>query len=134
MHEAQQDDTKLFDALCPPDRKGKRRFSPTMLRRLKKLGIEKTDPEQLTTEERSRFARLDIDPATAGFSGCQTVKPGIFEFDWFVPAPKVSGREWLVLVTSLDDGGQRHLVSVNMDLVVPYRGSILGWLTGQPGG
>jgi formyltetrahydrofolate synthetase len=64
MHEAQQDDTKLFDALCPPDRKGKRRFSPTMLRRLKKLGIEKTDPEQLTTEERSRFARLDIDPAT----------------------------------------------------------------------
>jgi len=77
---------------------------------------------------------LDIDPATAGFSGCQTVKPGIFEFDWFVPAPKVSGREWLVLVTSLDDGGQRHLVSVNMDLVVPYRGSILGWLTGQPGG
>jgi hypothetical protein len=62
------------------------------------------------------------------------VKPGIFEFDWFVPAPKVSGREWLVLVTSLDDGGQRHLVSVNMDLVVPYRGSILGWLTGQPGG
>jgi formyltetrahydrofolate synthetase len=64
MHEAQQDDTKLFDALCPPDRKGKRRFSPTMLRRLKKLGIQKTDPEQLTAEERSRFARLDIDPAT----------------------------------------------------------------------
>jgi formyltetrahydrofolate synthetase len=64
MHEAQQDDTKLFDALCPPDRKGNRRFSPTMLRRLKKLRIQKTDPEQLTTEERSRFARLDIDPAT----------------------------------------------------------------------
>ena len=35
-----------------------------MLRRLKKLGISKTDPEELTPEERRRFARLDIDPAT----------------------------------------------------------------------
>lgn len=33
-----------------------------MLRRLKKLGIDKTDPDELTPEERSRFARLDIDP------------------------------------------------------------------------
>ena len=64
MHETQQDDAKLFDALCPPDKKGNRRFSPTMLRRLKKLGINKSDPNELTPEERSRFARLDIDPAT----------------------------------------------------------------------
>jgi formyltetrahydrofolate synthetase len=64
MHEAQQDDVKLFDALCPPDKRGKRKFSPTMFRRLRKLGIDKTDPETLTPEERSRFARLDIDPAT----------------------------------------------------------------------
>jgi formyltetrahydrofolate synthetase len=35
-----------------------------MLRRLKKLGIDKTDPNKLTEEEKSRFARLDIDPAT----------------------------------------------------------------------
>jgi formyltetrahydrofolate synthetase len=62
MHEAQQDDAKLFDALCPPDKQGKRRFSPTMLRRLKKLGFNKTDPNELTPDERSRFARLDIDP------------------------------------------------------------------------
>ena len=48
MHETQQDDTKLFDALCPPDKKGIRKFSPTMLRRLKKLGINKTDPNELT--------------------------------------------------------------------------------------
>jgi len=34
-----------------------------MLRRLKKLGINKTDPNEMTPEERSRFARLDIDPA-----------------------------------------------------------------------
>lgn len=64
MHEQQQDDEKLFNALCPPDKKGNRRFSSTMLRRLKKLGINKTDPNDLTPEERSRFARLDIDPAS----------------------------------------------------------------------
>lgn len=63
MHETlNPDDGKLFDALCPMDKKGNRKFAPTMLRRLKKLGIEKTDPNELTTEERSRFARLDIDP------------------------------------------------------------------------
>jgi hypothetical protein len=34
-----------------------------MLRRLKNLGIAKTEPASLTPEERSKFARLDIDPA-----------------------------------------------------------------------
>ena len=64
MHEQlTPDDGKLFDALCPPDKKGVRKFAPTMLRRLKKLGIAKTDPNEMTPEERSRFARLDIDPA-----------------------------------------------------------------------
>lgn len=67
MHEASTpDDNKMFDALCPPNKKGERKFSPTMLRRLKKLGIEKTDPSELTPEERSRFARLDI-----GYEGVQ---------------------------------------------------------------
>ncbi len=64
MHEKQQDDEKLFNALCPVDKKGSRKFSPTMTRRLKKLGVNKTDPNDLTSEERSRFARLDIDDAT----------------------------------------------------------------------
>ena len=63
MHEKNtQEDEKLFNALCPPNKKGERHFSPSMLRRLKKLGNEKTDPNALTPEERSRFARLDIDP------------------------------------------------------------------------
>jgi formyltetrahydrofolate synthetase len=35
-----------------------------MLRRLKKLGIDKTDPNDLTPEEIHRFVRLDIDPDT----------------------------------------------------------------------
>ncbi len=65
FHESKQpDDEKLFNALCPKDKQGKRRFSPSMLRRLEKLGIKKTDPETLTPAERSRFARLDIDPAS----------------------------------------------------------------------
>jgi methylenetetrahydrofolate dehydrogenase (NADP+)/methenyltetrahydrofolate cyclohydrolase/formyltetrahydrofolate synthetase len=64
MHEKQQDDEKLFNALCPINKKGSRRFSPAMIRRLKKLGIHKTNPDDLSAEERSRFARLDIDEAT----------------------------------------------------------------------
>jgi methylenetetrahydrofolate dehydrogenase (NADP+) / methenyltetrahydrofolate cyclohydrolase / formyltetrahydrofolate synthetase len=65
FHEGEQpDDEKLFNALCPMNKQGKRSFSPSMLHRLKKLGIEKTDPNALTAEERSRFARLDIDPAS----------------------------------------------------------------------
>ena len=63
-HELYQDDERLFNALCPPDGQGNRRFSGVMLRRLAKLGIDKTDPNELTAEERSRFVRLDIDPDT----------------------------------------------------------------------
>ena len=62
FHKSTQDDEKMFAALCPPDKNGERKFSPSMLRRLKKLGIVKTDPNDLTPEERSQFARLDIDP------------------------------------------------------------------------
>lgn len=32
-----------------------------MFKRLKKLGIDKTDPNELTPEEITRFARLDVD-------------------------------------------------------------------------
>ena len=63
FHEATTlDDNALFERLCPSAKDGSRRFSPVMLRRLRKLGITKTDPNELTPEERSLFARLDIDP------------------------------------------------------------------------
>ena len=62
FHERTMTDQALFDRLCPADKSGNRRFSPSMLRRLKRLGINKTDPNDLTPEERTRFARLDIDP------------------------------------------------------------------------
>jgi len=64
FHEKSADDTQMFERLCPPAKDGSRKFSPVMLRRLRKLGISKTDPNELTPEERSRFARLDIDPDT----------------------------------------------------------------------
>jgi len=64
LHEYHQGDDGLFDAFCPAGKKGERRFSPTMLRRLEKLGIAKTDPSALTPEERRRMFRLDIDPAS----------------------------------------------------------------------
>jgi formyltetrahydrofolate synthetase len=62
FHEKSATDEQLFDRLCPASKDGTRKFAPVMLRRLRKLGISKTDPNELTPEERSRFARLDIDP------------------------------------------------------------------------
>jgi methylenetetrahydrofolate dehydrogenase (NADP+)/methenyltetrahydrofolate cyclohydrolase/formyltetrahydrofolate synthetase len=68
LHERRRtDDEKLYNALCPADKEGNRSFSPSMLRRLKKLGINKTDPNELTPEERRRFARLNIDPDSITF-------------------------------------------------------------------
>ncbi|HSN95512.1 MAG TPA: formate--tetrahydrofolate ligase, partial [Anaerolineaceae bacterium] len=64
MHESQQTDKALFDRLCPKDKKGQRHFGVGMKGRLKKLGITETDPELLTDEQKAKFARLDIDPAT----------------------------------------------------------------------
>jgi len=62
LHEAEQGPANMFERLCPPDKTGKRTFSPSMLRRVRKLGIAKTDPNDLTPEERIQFAYLDIDP------------------------------------------------------------------------
>eukprot|EP01119_Soliformovum_irregulare_P017410 TRINITY_DN5171_c0_g1_i1.p1 TRINITY_DN5171_c0_g1~~TRINITY_DN5171_c0_g1_i1.p1 ORF type:complete len:657 (-),score=224.87 TRINITY_DN5171_c0_g1_i1:51-1973(-) len=64
FHEATQKDQALFNRLCPAEKDGSREFAPIMLRRLKKLGITKTNPNDLTPEEVSKFARLDIDKDT----------------------------------------------------------------------
>ncbi|KAF9580874.1 tetrahydrofolate synthase, partial [Lunasporangiospora selenospora] len=63
FHESGASDSTLFNRLCPK-KKGKRRFSPVMVDRLQRLGINKSIPEDLTTEEISKFVRLDIDPET----------------------------------------------------------------------
>lgn len=63
FHESTQKDGALYKRLVPA-KKGKREFQPVMFKRLKKLGIEKTSPDELTQDEIHRFARLDIDPET----------------------------------------------------------------------
>lgn len=60
FHELTQKDGPLFDRLVPKI-KGVRKFSPIQLRRLQRLGINKTDPDSLTDEEKVKFARLNID-------------------------------------------------------------------------
>jgi hypothetical protein len=64
FHEKAQSDEALFNRLVPTAKGGSRPFSPVQLRRLAKLGITASDGGALSAEERSRFARLDIDPAT----------------------------------------------------------------------
>lgn len=59
FHERSQKDASLFKRLTPGNR-----FTPSMLKRLVKLGINKTDPKTFSDEEKRQFARLDIDPDT----------------------------------------------------------------------
>ncbi|XP_023420315.2 monofunctional C1-tetrahydrofolate synthase, mitochondrial isoform X1 [Cavia porcellus] len=63
LHENTQTDKALYNRLVPLVN-GVREFSEIQVARLKKLGINKTDPSTLTEEEVSRFARLNIDPTT----------------------------------------------------------------------
>ncbi|MAT99097.1 MAG: formate--tetrahydrofolate ligase [Anaerolineaceae bacterium] len=60
-HESYQDDMRLFNALFPENKDGSRKISPVQIKRLQKLGIDKTDPNELTEEEISKVVRLDID-------------------------------------------------------------------------
>ena len=62
FHESTQSDEALWRRLMPQKKDGSREFSAIMFKRLKKLGIDKTNPDDLTEEERSKFVRLDIDP------------------------------------------------------------------------
>ena len=63
-HESTASDESLFNRFFPLDKKGKRHIPLEMHPRMKKLGIEKDDPEDLTLEERAYLVRLDIDPDT----------------------------------------------------------------------
>lgn len=63
-HETYQSDEALFDRLCPPDEDGQRAFGIGMLGRLENLGIDKTDPNELTKDEKHRFARLNVNRDT----------------------------------------------------------------------
>ncbi|CAH0550859.1 unnamed protein product [Brassicogethes aeneus] len=60
FHEATQNDKNLYNRLVPKI-KGVRKFSKIQLRRLERLCINKTDPNELNEEEQAKFARLNID-------------------------------------------------------------------------
>jgi len=64
LHESGATDEQLFTRLFPLDKNGKRHFTRGMIARMAKLGINRTDPDELTPEERKRLCRLDIDPET----------------------------------------------------------------------
>lgn len=64
LHESSQSDAALFRRLCPADKDGVRTFAPIMFRRLQKLNISETNPDNLTEEQVGQFARLDVDPET----------------------------------------------------------------------
>ncbi len=64
FHENNQTDEQLFERLLPPDKSGKRHFTRNMVARLEKFGISASDPDELTSEQRRKLCRLDIDPET----------------------------------------------------------------------
>ncbi|DAZ97675.1 TPA: hypothetical protein N0F65_009676 [Lagenidium giganteum] len=68
FHERNLTDKTLFNRLVCANRRdaggSKARFTPSMLNRLRRLGIAETDPLALNGQEQSKFARLSIDPAT----------------------------------------------------------------------
>ncbi len=63
-HESYQSDEALFDRLCPAGEDGQRSFGISMKGRLENLGIDKTDPNALTEDERRKFVRLNVDRST----------------------------------------------------------------------
>jgi len=79
FHEATQKDQSLYDRLVPTV-KGIRQFSSIQLNRLKRLGIDKTDPSSLTPDEINSFARLNIDPNTISWNRGMNELYYIFQF------------------------------------------------------
>uniref|UniRef100_A0A8C8SI99 Monofunctional C1-tetrahydrofolate synthase, mitochondrial n=1 Tax=Pelusios castaneus TaxID=367368 RepID=A0A8C8SI99_9SAUR len=63
LHESTQSDKALYNRLVPVVN-GVREFSSIQLSRLKRLGINQTNPGTLAADEISKFVRLDIDPST----------------------------------------------------------------------
>jgi formyltetrahydrofolate synthetase len=91
FHEMGQSDEALYQRLVPT-KGGKREFSPIQVRRLRKLGIDKSDPDALTEDERSRFARLDIDPETVTWRRVTDTNDRMLRGITIGQGPKEKGR------------------------------------------
>ena len=64
FHEYTSKSIKGFYKRLVPAKKGIRTFTPSMIKRLQALGINKTNPDDLTDSEIELFAKLDINPDT----------------------------------------------------------------------
>ncbi|MEK6587816.1 MAG: formate--tetrahydrofolate ligase, partial [Chloroflexota bacterium] len=64
FHETRQTDDQLFDRLLPVDSSRARSVAASLRRRMERLGLQLSDPDELSPEDRSRLVRLDIDPAS----------------------------------------------------------------------
>lgn len=97
FHENAQSDKALFRRLCPTAKGASGKFSPVMLKRLQKLGITKVTPDDLTDEEISKFARLDIDPTPSRGSVCSTpATASCVRWSWVLALLKGSDpQDWL---------------------------------------
>ena len=91
LHELYQEDEKLFQAFCPAGKGGGRCFPPTVRRRLKKLGIDKTDPDDLTLEEKRRIFRLAIDPDSITWNRVIDVNDRFLRRIWIGLGPEELG-------------------------------------------
>jgi formyltetrahydrofolate synthetase len=91
LHELYQEDEKLFQAFCPAGPGGRRCFSPTVRRRLRKLGIDKTDPSELTAEDKRRIFRLSIDPDSITWNRVIDVNDRFLRRIWIGLGPEELG-------------------------------------------
>jgi formyltetrahydrofolate synthetase len=91
LHELYQEDEKLFRAFCPAGEGGQRCLAPTVLRRMRKLGIDKTAPADLTHEEKRRIFRLDIDPDSITWNRVIDVNDRFLRRVWIGLGPEELG-------------------------------------------
>lgn len=91
LHELYQEDEKLFQAFCPAGKGGRRCLAPTVRRRMEKLGIDKSDPADLTLEEKRRIFRLDIDPDSITWNRVIDVNDRFLRRIWIGLGPEELG-------------------------------------------
>jgi methylenetetrahydrofolate dehydrogenase (NADP+)/methenyltetrahydrofolate cyclohydrolase/formyltetrahydrofolate synthetase len=91
LHELYQEDERLFQAFCPAGRSGQRCLAPTVRRRMRKLGIDKSDPNDLTLEEKRRIFRLDIDPDSITWNRVIDVNDRFLRRIWIGLGPEELG-------------------------------------------
>jgi hypothetical protein len=72
---------------------------------------------------------LKDDPATTGYRSCRGLDAGTSYPSWNMPMPAARGYEWLLVVSD----AQARVLTWALVMTPSYHGSVIGWLTGQPG-